>query len=296
MENKCPLCELSDYIEVGVPDIGAKAQKIIKNNFKVVQCNNCNFYFLEPPVNFSKEEWEYLYSEGYFAQPTKWHLKQRESDRKKRFDTLQQYATIEVNKFLDIGCGEGYTLAEASGRGWIPYGLDIYDNRIEEIKSNNNYFIKGDLFSSSFPDNYFDIIYLDSVLEHVPNPMQYLFEVNRILKKGGLVYIGVPNEDSLLNDFRKFIFKIKGGGISEKLIPFKSPYHIGGFNSDSLNYIVGKSNFKILSKRNFACRLEFLKYPFLSEPYLNSLFLLPVFLLAIPLKKEVYFELYLEKA
>jgi len=163
-------------------------------------------------------------------------------------------------------------------------------------KKNSYFFTKGELLNSSFPDSFFDVIYLDSVLEHVTNPLQYLLEVNRILKKGGLVYIGVPNEDSLLNVFRKFIFRLKGEKISEKLMPFKSPYHIGGFNSESLNYIVEKSNLKVKFQRNFACRLEFLKYPFLSGPYLISLLLLPVFLLAIPLKKEVYFEIYLEKS
>jgi SAM-dependent methyltransferase len=296
MKNICPLCKISDYKRIGYPDVGEKSQKIIKINYSVVQCNNCRFYFIDPPINFLQEEWEYLYNDDYFSKSTNWHLKQREKDRKERFNKLQNYSSAEIKNFLDIGCGEGYTLLEAFNRGWDSYGLDIHDHRTEEIKKINSRFIKGDLFKASFPDNYFDVVYLDSVLEHVNNPLEYLTEINRILKNRGLIYIGVPNEDSMLNDFRKLIFLLLGkNDLSEKLMPFKSPYHIGGFNSFSLDFIVEKTKFSIKNKRNFACRTEFLKYSFLSREFLTALLFYPIYLLAVPFRKEVYFELYLEK-
>jgi len=296
MKNSCPVCKLSTYHRIGIPQFGEKASKVVKKEYTVVQCNNCQFYFLEPQVNFSNKEWEYLYNEEYFPQSTNWHLNQRELDRKKRFDKLRNYSSLNIVNFLDIGCGEGYSLLEAYNRGWEPFGIDIFDNRSEEIKKIKNHFVKSDLLDAFFPDNYFDIIYLDSVLEHLTNPLEYLVEIKRILKKGGLLYVGVPNEDSLLNDFRKFIFSITGRkDISEKLMPFKTPFHIGGFNSSSLDFIFNSVDLKMRSKRNFACRLEFLKYPFLSKSYFTALVYLPIYLIAIPFKREVYFELYLEK-
>jgi SAM-dependent methyltransferase len=296
MNNSCPICHSASYHMIGVPQIGKKASKIINKKYSVVQCNNCQFYFMEPLVNFSKEEWEYLYNNEYFPKPTNWHLKQRKLDSKKRFDKLKRYSSLNIVNFLDIGCGEGYSLLEAYNRGWESYGIDIFDNRLEEIKNKTNHFLKSDLLASAFPDNYFDIIYLDSVLEHVTNPLEYVIEIKRILKKGGLVYIGVPNEDSLLNEFRKNVFIITDKkDISEKLTPFKTPFHIGGFNSVSLDYIVDSTELIIREKRNFACRLEYLKYPFLSKDYFMSLLFVPIYLMAIPFKREAYFELYLEK-
>lgn len=296
MNNVCPLCQSSSNRRIGIPQIGEKASKIINKQYSVVQCNNCQFYFIVPRLNFSKEEWEYLYNNEYFPKSTKWHTKQRKLDRGKRFDKLKRYSSLSIVNFLDIGCGEGYSLLEAYNRGWESYGIDIFDNRLDEIKNKTNLFVKSDLLDASFPNDFFNIIYLDSVLEHVTNPLEYLIEIKRILKKGGLVYIGVPNEDSLLNEFRKRVFRItKKKDISEKLIPFKTPFHIGGFNSISLDYIVDYIGLNIKEKRNFACRVEFLKYPFLSKNYLMSLLLLPIYLIAIPFKREVYFELYLEK-
>ncbi|MDR3667129.1 MAG: class I SAM-dependent methyltransferase [Ignavibacteriaceae bacterium] len=223
-------------------------------------------------------------------------MKRREKDRIERFDKLQKHSTNIIKTFLDVGCGEGYSLLEAYNRGWIIYGQDIYDHRNEEIKKINNHFIKAELFDASFPDNFFDIVYLDSVLEHVQNPLEYLLEIKRIMKVGSILYVGVPNEDSLLNVYRKFFFKLSGKKtISEKLMPFKTPYHIGGFNSYSLDYIVEKVKLRVIIKKNFACHLEFLKYPLLSVGFYTTLSFLPIYLLAALIKKEVYFELYLEK-
>jgi len=296
MNNGCPVCKLSKYHRIGLPQIGEKASKIVKKKYSVVQCNNCQFYFLQPQLNFSNEEWEYLYNEEYFPQSTKWHLKQRELDRKKRFDKLQSYSSLDIVKFLDLGCGEGYSLLEAFNRGWEPYSIDIFDNRSEEIKKIKSHFVKSDLFNAFCPDNFFDIIYLDSVLEHVTNPLEYLIEIKRIMKKGAMLYIGVPNEDSLLNEIRKYYFIISGNkDISEKLKPFKTPFHVGGFNTSSLDYLIKTVGLKIRGKRNFASRMEFLKYSFLSRDYLASILLLPLYLMAIPFKREAYFELYIEK-
>jgi SAM-dependent methyltransferase len=296
MKNGCPVCKLSTYHRIGIPQIGEKASKIIKKKYSVVQCNNCQFYFLEPQVNFSNEEWEYLYNEEYFPQSTNWHLKQRELDREKRFDKLQSYSSLNIVNFLDLGCGEGYSLLEAYNRGWEPYGIDIFDNRSEEIKKIKSHFVKSDLINAFCPDNFFDIIYLDSVLEHVTNPLEYLIEIKRIMKKGAMLYIGVPNEDSLLNEIRKYYYIVSGNkDISEKLKPFKTPFHVGGFNSASLDYLIKTVGLKIRGKRNFASRMEFLQYSFLSRDYLAGILLLPLYLIAIPFKREVYFELYIEK-
>lgn len=296
MKSYCPVCKSTIFHRIGNPQIGAKALKIVKRKYSVVQCKNCQFYFLEPQINFSREEWEYLYNDEYFPESTKWHLRNRNSDRIERFNKLQKYSSLKIGNFLDIGCGEGYSLLEAYKRGWESFGIDIFDNRIKEIKDTSIHFMKSDLFNASFPDNYFDIIYLDSVLEHLTNPLEYLIEIKRILKKGGLLYIGVPNEDSLLNEMRKIYFRITGkSDISEKIIPFKTPFHIGGFNSSSLDYLIKATELKIREKRNFACRMEFLKYSFLSWDYLVTLLLLPIYLIAIPIKKEAYFESYIEK-
>ncbi len=165
-------------------------------------------------------------------------LKRGKLDSKERMNKAAGFTSNKIDNFLDIGCGEGYSLIEAKSRGWNVYGLDITDHRMETAKASSIKFINADLINSNLPSDFFDIIYLDSVLEHVYNPSDYLSEIKRILKKGGILYLGVPNEDSLFNDVRKILYKITRKNITEKIKPFQSPYHINGFNRTVFNICV----------------------------------------------------------
>src|SRR3990172_6502497 len=196
----CRLCKSQSHKLVGVPRLDDKSKKVLTEEYNVVQCNDCQFYYVTPEINLSESDWRYLYNEEYFNEYTVWYKKSRERDRKKRLKKLEQYSENKIENFLDLGCGEGLMLLEALNRGWKVYGVDITDNRVDDAKSKYIVFYKTDLLDAKLPENYFDCVYCDSVLEHILNPMEYLREINRILKPGGVVYIGVPNEDYLLND------------------------------------------------------------------------------------------------
>jgi 2-polyprenyl-3-methyl-5-hydroxy-6-metoxy-1,4-benzoquinol methylase len=58
--------------------------------------------------------------------------------------------------------------------------------------------ITGDLLSARYPDDFFDIITMFDVLEHLPNPIETLTECSRIIKRGGILIIETLNTDSLI--------------------------------------------------------------------------------------------------
>jgi SAM-dependent methyltransferase len=246
-------------------------------------------------IDFTQNEWKQLYNSSYFAETTEWHRRQRIIDIKNRLKNLKDYNNNHIQNFLDLGCGEGLGLIEAKRQGWNSYGIDISDNRVNEARDNNINFTCGDIFDAGYPDNFFDCVYMDSVLEHLIDPVTYLKELNRIMKKGGIIYIGVPNEDSLFNDVKKVVYRFTGNHISEKIKPFDSPYHVGGFNKISLPVAASKASFSIVNLRNFAARFEFRKYPICSNNFWLHFFMLPIDLFAILLRKEIYLEAYLRK-
>lgn len=291
----CPICSNSNFAMIGLPRISEKAAGIIKQDYKVVKCNSCSMYYVNPEINFSKNEWEYLYGDDYFLPMTKWHEKRRHIDRKRRFENLAKYCSSEIKNFLDVGAGEGFGLLEAEFRGWNAFGVDISDNRIESAKQESIRFINKDLIRAQLPSNFFDAVYMDSVLEHVLNPYEYLVEIKRIMKKGGILYIGIPNEDSLFNDVKKIAYKILGNNLSSRLTPFKTPYHVVGFNKKSIILTLQKADLKVKKIRNFASRLELLKAKPFSKDFLKLLLVFPIDLLAVPIRREVYFEAYIEK-
>jgi len=292
----CPLCNSKNYKIIGTPKIDEKSKKIINDNYKVVQCNDCQFYYVAPEINFTLSDWQYLYNEEYFNGYSIWYERKREKARNKRIEKFEQLLGKQKGKLLDLGCGEGFMLLEAFNKGWNAFGLDITDNRLDNAKIQNITFYKSDLLNADLPGNYFDCVYCDSVLEHILNPFEYLSEINRILKPGGIIYIGVPNEDYLLNDIREFVNILSGRKhISAKLKPFVAPYHVGGFNKNSLKYAITQTSFKIEIFRNFATRSIFFSVKFLSKEFFKTLLISLIYLLSVPVRREYYLEVYARK-
>lgn len=298
MTSACPLCNESDYKVIGKPKTNHISKDFIDKIFNVVQCTNCDVYYVAPPILFSDEQWSILYNSAYFSSQSNWLIRKRAKELKQRFNKSLSYLTTTKNiSFLDVGAGEGNTLIEGLERGWDVTGIDIVDNRVNGAKADGIKFITSKFLEYEFPNDHFDFIYLDSVLEHVVNPKEYLQKIAKILKAGGIVYLGVPNEDSLFNDIRRIIFTVLGKkDISVKIVPFDTPYHIIGFNKASLHYIFNLAGLKINFMRNLGRKFEFLSFKPNTKGFWISLFvLLPIEFIGSLLKKDVYYEAYLTK-
>ena len=99
-------------------------------------------------------------------------------------------------RFLDIGCALGHSLQEAENCGYEAYGFEpeatsaAYAREIGRVNVQHGYFRYGALDGMTF-----DVIMLDNVLEHVPEPRALFSEVSRTLRPGGVVFLGVPPVD-----------------------------------------------------------------------------------------------------
>lgn len=298
MENVCPLCNSSSYSVIGKPRLNSISKNLVKENYQVVQCNKCSFYYVLPKISFTDEEWGKLYHSEYFQPLTKWLEKKRKEDLVERFDTALKFIKPgEEKKLLDIGTGEGKTLLEGLARGFSVTGIDIVDNRIQEAKKESITFVRAHFLEYDFRGEKFDFIYIDSVLEHVLTPKEYLSKGKDLLKPGGVIYIGVPNEDSLFNDVRKAAFAITGKReFSSKIDPFNNSYHINGFNGKSLQFLVQSLSLKVCKMRNFGRKMSFLgESPNHKGFWVDLLFLFPVEIIGNLLQRDVYYELYLSK-
>jgi SAM-dependent methyltransferase len=102
-------------------------------------------------------------------------------------------------KVLDVGCGNGKFLHEIAGRfGCQVQGVDLSDTAAKAARDGYGLEIAlGTLESAGFPGEHFDVVTAWWYLEHVPNPVQIMVEIARILKPGGVCIMGVPNTRSL---------------------------------------------------------------------------------------------------
>ena len=85
--------------------------------------------------------------------------------------------------------------------------------------------------------NYFDIIRLEQVLEHIDYLEETLSLIKKFLKKGGIITIGVPDGKY---EIKNNIFKIEKG-------PIQPLEHLNCFNNNSLKLLFKKNGFKSIS-------------------------------------------------
>ncbi|OGS22595.1 MAG: hypothetical protein A2252_03180 [Elusimicrobia bacterium RIFOXYA2_FULL_39_19] len=100
-------------------------------------------------------------------------------------------------RVLDVGCGSGTLLYKLKELGFDTHGVEPSQKASEWSKEVGLNIKSCDLNEAKYPDNYFDIVNYSHVLEHLPDLFENLNETKRILKKGGLITIDVPNVSSL---------------------------------------------------------------------------------------------------
>ena len=107
--------------------------------------------------------------------------------RKGLLRNIQSLGTDVTGKTLDVGCGtKPY---EKFFRSTEYVGLEIDTTLNRERKKADVYYSGGPF---PFQDKEFDSVVTNQVFEHVFNPVEFLGELNRVLKNNGTLLLTVP--------------------------------------------------------------------------------------------------------
>lgn len=107
-------------------------------------------------------------------------------------------------RLLDVACSEGTFVELARQRGWEAEGIEISAPTAAHGRDVLGLPIRtGRLEDARYPACSFDVVTLQSFLEHSEDPVRILQEVHRILKPGGLLYANVCNGRSLAARLQK---------------------------------------------------------------------------------------------
>ena len=107
-------------------------------------------------------------------------------------------------RVLDIGCAYGIMLQKFPD-SFEKFGIDVSEYAIAKAKTrlpNAKLKVAGAEDKLPFPENFFDIVICNDVIEHLENHQALLENVKKALKSDGILYINAPN----LNWIRKKIF------------------------------------------------------------------------------------------
>lgn len=230
----CPICNsnnikkniiLRDYYNNG------------QEYFTYSLCQDCRNVFLSnrPSSNeiskyYSNNYQPYL---GQYNPLVRWFIEHRTSSEIKLFNKFN----ANVKNVLEIGCAYGQYLKDLRDMaGYEVTGVEMDAECCQRGREEYNIDIKlGKLFDAAFPNDSFDLVIMNHVIEHLYNPKETIKEINRILRKDGLVSIKTPQLESME---RKWFGKY--------WMPYEAPRHLFIFSAGTLSQLLENNGYKIV--------------------------------------------------
>ncbi|MEY3221027.1 MAG: hypothetical protein RIT27_2384 [Pseudomonadota bacterium] len=135
--------------------------------------------------------------------------------------------------WLDVGCGNGEFLARIQTAGWLVEGIEP-DQKAAHLAKQQGFKIYNEtLENAQLQPNYYDVISLSHVIEHLHDPIAALQICYAALKPNGRLWLSTPN----LNSFGHQLYK-------HHWLSLETPRHLVLFNQKSLEISLKDAGFR----------------------------------------------------
>lgn len=247
-EVPCDLCGADDYVTVASLDADYEYKGIIDDryalgSFRVVRCRRCSLVYLNPRP--SLEQVLHYYPDEYccFAE-----LPPRSALIKLLYRVLVALKAREVfgslpkdGVLLDFGCGTGHWLASLSPSAEPTQrfvGIDATPNAVAQLRQQGIEAHVGDdaVLADVFEPNSVDLILLNHVIEHVPDPIETLRRLSAVLKPGAEIHGATPNVEAWDVDF-----------FEDAWVGWHVPRHFVLFDRHTLERMVREAGLELVS-------------------------------------------------
>lgn len=179
---RCPACGRNYPVLEGIPVLVRNSERHLGMMAEACAVKP-NWYVMEQPP----EE----------VSPWRHHLRRRRQyvSRVLRRE-VDRRALPPDFRLLDLGCGDGNNMTWLKTFGGRLYGSDYNLTRLvraRHLVPEAQCFL-ADILDYPAPDDFFDVIFFNHVIEHIVDDLGALREVRRILSPRGLLILGAPNE------------------------------------------------------------------------------------------------------
>ena len=250
VNRNCPMCSSNVPIEeVQSPIRAEKSEysilKEIWNGFfkeKIIftysRCGRCKTLYC--PIFFSNDQLSELYSQMP-ANMDEVPMSALRKTQKGYFEFLKKYSELK-GSYLEVGPDIGLFTENCVIEGnyekyWLLEPNIAVKKDLENVVFGNSSSIIHEMFDfSTIPDNSIDTVVIIHVMDHLIEPVKYLNNMQKKLKKGAKILIVTHDEKSIL---RKF-FKIKW--------PAFCLQHPQLYNLKTTENFLRDSNYKIIAQ------------------------------------------------
>lgn len=196
----CPCCGQDDFEVVFESNMKADDyREVVETVYMIpgdkhgrhVICRNCQLIYANPIEKTNRVNRAYSRRKSTDASIIRgMRLKASRS----QLELVEQQQHRDGLRLLDIGCGEGFFLFNASRAGYTTRGVELSEDAAAYARREFGLDVDAKPFEElHLPGNEFDVVTLWQVLEHVPHPLAILSEAHRVLKPGGLLALSTPD-------------------------------------------------------------------------------------------------------
>lgn len=240
----CPVCDSGKYSEY--EKFGSNLQ------YTYVKCAKCSLVFTNPRPKYDQDYIDCCYS-SYYQYAENLTVEDLNSVRESSLKTFQEEVE-HISKYdkhktavLDIGSAMGTFLLAAENVYPIRIGLDVSEQMARFVEKNVGVKVFIEQFDA-FEHEPFSLIHMSHVIEHIPNPNQWIAKANELLLPDGILVINVPNKFGLSYRLQHLFYKLK---LKKQFSSSwddatRTPDHLYEPTIKSFRYLLSNSNFEIL--------------------------------------------------
>ena len=193
--NSCPLCSSKKFSDFYLGNCSKHPS--YKNGLdpiiKWMKCYVCSHVFTNGYYN--DETLEKIFSVVQKNQNVGHDIEKNRVISSKIVDKISNYKNNGY--WLDIGFGNGSLLFTAHEYGFIPIGLDLRKQNVDQMKYFDIECYNKDVEDFTYKQK-FSVISMADVLEHTKFPVNILISVRKLLITDGILFISLPNSETKL--------------------------------------------------------------------------------------------------
>lgn len=195
---------------------------------ELFECESSGYKFYHPPnLAGGGRLYEQLQKFTWYYMPWKWE-----------HDIAQKYIR-EGDSILEIGCGNADFLYHLSQKYRVDLtGLELNERAIQTASQKGIKIVNQSIqeYSELFPEKH-DFVCFFQVLEHIYNVQEFISSAVKSLRRGGLLVVSVPNNESFIRLDKKDALNMP-------------PHHMGLWDKKSLTYLTEIFPLELLDMRN----------------------------------------------